>query len=153
MREHNNKLLPLLQAGAPKENASTVNVENERKAAVKLEKERSQGILTACRAAGFDQAYAETLINNENLSLDQARAAIIEKMAAGQTPAPRSATTVVTADEQVKERGAIEYALLHRSAPADYPLNKPNDLQAHWLKISVAFCVRCLKSIACTAWY
>jgi hypothetical protein len=116
-------------AGATDNNASTVNVENERKAAAKLERDRSAGILTACRAAGFDQAYAETLINDENLSLDQARAAVIDKMAASQSPAPRSATTAhVTDDEQVKERSAVEYALLHRAAPADYKLSQPNNV-------------------------
>jgi hypothetical protein len=135
---------PAPSTGATENNrsAETVNVESERKAAIKLERERSQGILTACRAAGFDQAFAETLISNENLTLDQARAVVIEKMAAGQSTPPRSASTAsVTDDEQVRERGAVEYALLHRSDPGIYQLNKPNDavstLAANFRGISV----------------
>lgn len=118
---------PAPSAGA--ESKPTVNVENERKIAIQAERERSQGILSAVRSAGFTQEYAETLIADENMTIDKARAAIIAKLGSEQAPAPRSASTVtVTDDEQVKERNAVEYALLHRASPADYKLNQPNNV-------------------------
>lgn len=135
---------PVSPASGATENNTTeqVNVDNERKLAAKNERNRSSEIMGACRAAGFDLQYAEGLIADETMTVDKARAAIIAKLAENQPNPPRSASVVtITDDEQVKEREAIQYAMLHRSAPGDYPLNKANDqvstLAANFRGISV----------------
>lgn len=64
----------------PNTPAPAQNEENTR-AAQQAERKRSSEILNAVRAAGFGIEYAEELINNANLSVDQARAAIIDKLA------------------------------------------------------------------------
>lgn len=55
--------------------------EQVRKEATKAANKRSSEILTACRAAKLDADFAQTLIDDENITIDQARAKIFEKMA------------------------------------------------------------------------
>lgn len=98
--------------------ATTVDIEAERKAASKAVQKRSSDILNAVRAAGFDLAYAETLINDENMTVDQARTAIIEKMGATrsqQTQTNNSTPVIVIADESDKYRNVIATTLALRS--------------------------------------
>ena len=107
---------------------TTVNVENERKLATQNATTRSVDIIGACRAAGFDINYAETLIKDPAITIDGARAAIINKLAEKQSPAPRSASaTIIGDDETVKARNAVEYALLNRTAPGKYEIGKQDD--------------------------
>jgi len=107
---------------------TTVNVENERKLATQNATTRSVDIIGACRAAGFDIDFAETLIKDTGLSIDGARAAIINKLAEKQSAAPRSASVAVIGDDEtVKARNAVEFALMHRAAPGQFEIGKQDN--------------------------
>lgn len=119
---------------APAATPNPVNIEGERNAATTAAINRSTEIIGACRAAGFDLEYAETLVKDAAISADKARQMILEKLAAGQAPASRSTSaTVIGDDETVKERKAVEFALMHRAAPGMYVIGddkKPESVLA-----------------------
>lgn len=121
------------QATASTVTATTVNVEQERAQAATAERTRITTIRSAVRTAGLEDSVAEELINNAS-SIEVARAAIFDKMAAKQqatTPAPRTqsnaANNVITVDEQDKIRSAMSEAILHRADPS----NKLTDAKSH----------------------
>lgn len=122
---------------------TTVDVEQERSAGANAANQRSVGILSAVRAAGLGVEYAETLIADSKISLDKAREMVLAKLAEGQSQAQtRGANaTVVGDDEQVKERSAVEFAMLNRAAPSLYPIGQQNNaasvLAANFRGISV----------------
>lgn len=79
--------------------------------------ERATEILYAVRAANFDLQYAMELIEDKNMTADQARQAILTKMANAQ-PKPQSSASNVAitgADETVKTRSAIITGISLRS--------------------------------------
>jgi hypothetical protein len=94
-----------------------VNVENERRAAVEAERQRTTGIMDAVRKANLSPEFAQTLIA-EGKTIDQARAAIIDKWAEGDpNKGQRNTSATVTVDEADKRRNALECALMLRANP------------------------------------
>jgi hypothetical protein len=116
-------------APAAPSTTETVDVDKERKAAAKASQNRSVEILSAVRSAGFDVAYAEELIGNEQVTVDGARKLILEKMAANSSTAQtRSANVAIVGDdEQVKERKALEFALGNRMNAAAFQIGNDKD--------------------------
>ncbi len=90
-----------------------------RKEAAKTERKRGSDILSAVRAAGLDNEFAETLIADENITVDQARAKIIEKLAESGTQRnnqkPAGDVIIVGAEETEKFRNAAVTGMLLRS--------------------------------------
>jgi hypothetical protein len=78
-------------------------------------------ILFACRAANLGLDFAENLINTDGVTVESARAAIIEELAKNQSPAgTRSANAAAVkpgTDETDKKRTGMSNALLHRVSP------------------------------------
>lgn len=79
-------------------------------------------ILHAVRSAGIENGleFAQGLINTAGMTIESARAAIIDKLAERQAPAPRNAnplTIVPGKDEVDKKRSGLENAILFRAAP------------------------------------
>lgn len=87
--------------------------------APKADRKRASEILSAVRAANFSIEYAQELIDDETMTVDQARAAIINKLAESGTQSRSQAqakpNTTVTADERDKERTLIVTNLAIRS--------------------------------------
>lgn len=117
------------------EQTATTSVVDEAKIrteAMKAERQRASDIRKAVRAAKLEDSFAEGLVN-EGKTIDEARAAIIDKMAeADTTPAVRTSGNagVVTVDETEKTRTAIGDALLHRSKPGSVKLeDKAHDFK------------------------
>jgi phage head maturation protease len=88
--------------------------------------ERSTAITNAVRAAKLESDFALELINSEK-SVDQARAAIIEKLAASAPNANPANPSASVTNDQADDNYArgIEEAILHRSNPRE---NKLTDL-------------------------
>lgn len=106
-------ILPPANTDAP------VNVEEVRAETVKLTAKRSSEILHAVRSANLDIAFAETLINDSTINIDQARAAIITKLSESnsqvQTRQFNMGAASVTKDETDKRRKGMETAIMIRS--------------------------------------
>lgn len=121
------------QAPAAPAPGQPVNVEQVRTQAAEAERTRIKTIRTAVRTAGFDETYADELVEN-GTTVDAARAAIFDKMAAqqsSQNPAPKTQNAAVTGeDERTKIRSAMTDALLHRANPGTVELKD----QAHDFK-------------------
>ncbi|MGZ5302517.1 MAG: prohead protease/major capsid protein fusion protein [Bacteroidia bacterium] len=139
-------------AAAPAANApaeTPVNAEQERSLATAAATQRSVDILSACRAANLGADYAETLIKDPAVTIDKARQMIIQKLADNQPAATRSVSVaIIGEDEQVKERKAIEYAMMSRTHPGQYQIgianNQDSTLAANYRGISVLDAARLL---------
>lgn len=84
-------------------------------AAVKTERERGQAIRAAVKAAKLDDAFADQLVQ-AGISIDTARARIIDKLAAEDGPEPRNQSRAVVISDQVDRfRQGAELALLARA--------------------------------------
>lgn len=105
---------PVEQSPAPA--PAPVDTEAVRQAAIKAERERSKTILDAVRKAGLEDTYAHELIDN-GTTVEEARAAIIDKFAANDPNKGQRNTTLVGADETDKRRAAQVDALVLRAAP------------------------------------
>lgn len=94
--------------------------------AIARERERVQGIITACRAARLPQSFSDDLIA-EGLTLVQAQSRVFAEMSAraredeGPSRAP-SGRIEVGDDPLVHKRTGIENAILHRVAPEHFKL-------------------------------
>lgn len=100
--------------------AQPVNVDAVRKKGAELERTRILEIRKAVSAASLEDAVANELIE-KGAPLDQARAAIIEKMAARQSSNINPAVRVeMDGGEKLRQQrmAAVENALLHRHNPA-----------------------------------
>ena len=93
--------------------ADAPNTDAIRTEAIAAERARVQGINSAVRTAKLDQAFADQLVN-DGQSLDQARAAIFEKMAQREETV-ETRNTVVTFGEDAKDkwvRGATNWLVI-----------------------------------------
>jgi hypothetical protein len=97
---------------------------NDRDMGVAQERERVQGILSACRAARLPNAFADGLIADPKMTLVKAQARVFEEMARrgreteGPSPVPAGSSRIEVGDDPlVHARAGIENALLHRAAP------------------------------------
>lgn len=104
--------------------APTVDAEAVRKEAIQAERQRQSDIRAAVRKAGLDEAFADDLISGEK-TVDQARAAIIDKWAAKDPAAGQRSHAAVTTgkDEADKFRKAMSDALLLRANPSTKLVN------------------------------
>jgi hypothetical protein len=94
-----------------------------KKEAVQAEKQRQSDIRLAVRSAKLEDSFAEELITND-VSIEEARKLVIEKMSKAQPEPVRSTITVTSSeDNQTKRREAFENALLHRMNPKNFKLD------------------------------
>lgn len=86
--------------------------------AIAAERQRGLDIRTAVRAAKLEESFADELIAKD-ITIDQARAEVLNKMAAAdQTPNVRTAGAVsIVVDEVENTRNAMAIALQHRAQP------------------------------------
>lgn len=103
----------------PATDSNAENTAAARAAAITEERNRQRTIRSAVRAAGFDEAFADTLCDNASMTVDEARAKIIEKLAArsNETPIRGVAHIEMGEDELIKVRNAVASALVHRLLP------------------------------------
>lgn len=98
---------------------------NERDLGATQERERVQGILSACRAARLPQSFADGLIKDAKMTLLRAQSLVLDELAKrdmnnagpGPTPSGDRHEIIVGDDPLVHERAGIEEALLHRLYP------------------------------------
>lgn len=104
-------------APAPAPAAPAVDAEQVRSG----ERSRVTGILDACRKAGLDAGFAETLIT-DGTPIDQARAAIIDKMAERQALQPQTlhGRVEVGTDHAEKRMAVMEAGLMARAGFGDW---------------------------------
>lgn len=97
-----------------------VNEDQVRNQNTKDERKRSSELLKAGRTMGLPPEFIEELIGSDK-SLDQCRAAIIDKVAEVNPVETRSAQTTFTkgADESEKRMLGMTNAILHRVAPKE----------------------------------
>lgn len=121
-------------APAPAANPAPVADDAAVRNAQRAEKKRSSEIINAVRAAGFDLAYAQELIDDENMTADNARAAILNKMATTGSQAQQQRNTTsplaITADETDKRRAVMIDGLVLRSAEVKADKFKPEQVSA-----------------------
>lgn len=88
---------------------------NEKKSETLQERSRAKEIRQAVRSAKFDESYADELIE-QNLTSDQARKMVLEKLAAQQPPTINNTTRVEIGfgENDGHRKRALESALLHR---------------------------------------
>jgi len=99
--------------------AAPVTNQEEVRNAVKAERTRSAEILKAVRTVKLPDAYAQELIESDN-SLDQARAAIINKLSETTQPVSNQTSTIRTgADEVDKRRDGMVNGIINRINPAE----------------------------------
>ena len=116
---------PLDQRETPEDNEEP----NERDLGATVERERCQGIITACRAARLPQSFADRLIADSVALLD-AQTRVFEELAKRDLPAagprpgsgPPSQVIIGSDSHQVHLRSGIENAILHRAAPQFFKL-------------------------------
>lgn len=87
--------------------------------AVKQERQRASDIRVAVRSAGLDMSYADELIDGD-VTVDAARAQVLEKLAARTESAPISsrADIFTTVDETETRRSLMTEAVLYRANPS-----------------------------------
>ena len=100
------------------------DVESIRKEATDNERARLDAILVSVRAAKLADTYGIELYQSKK-SIEECRQAIIEKVIAGQTPAPNGSHNMRVGVEAIeKKRTAIQGAILHRVYPSVFKLEK-----------------------------
>lgn len=101
------------------EAAKVAELAKAQEEARRLERERINGIKSACRAASLEESVADRLVN-EGVTLDAARAFVLDELAKRDaTVAPTANGQHITGGEDASEkfaRGAVS-ALLMRSVP------------------------------------
>lgn len=87
--------------------------------AIAEERTRAADIRTAVRSGGLDVEYAETLVNSD-VTVDAARAAVLEKLAArtASTPVSSRADIEMVGDETESRREFMATAIMHRANPS-----------------------------------
>ncbi len=100
-------------------NAGDINQQDEKGKTIKAERFRSAEIIKACRTAKLPESFALTLIEGD-LSIDECRAQIINKMAEKTQDISGAQTTVkVSADETDKRRTGLEKSIINRVSPKE----------------------------------
>jgi hypothetical protein len=100
----------------------------------KAEAERQSEIRKLVRSVKLDESFSDELISGDK-NIDEARAAIIDKLAEKSDAAPQvrgaNPSVVVTQDETVNHRASIQEALLHRVDPSKHKLTELGRPFAH----------------------
>ena len=94
--------------------APAVDVEAERAAAQKAERERCAEINTICRQFNIDDEMAQRFIS-DGLTVDEVRAAVLEELGKRNQPTSVAGGLEVTADEQDKKRALYRDGFLMRA--------------------------------------
>lgn len=94
--------------------ASAVDVEAERAAAQKAERERCAEINTICRQFNIDDEMAKRFIS-DGLTVDKVRAAVLEELGKRNQATSVAGSLEVTADEQDKKRALYRDGFLMRA--------------------------------------
>ena len=120
---------PVAPAAAPAENRSVETPTPEAIAAraQEIERERVTTIFGLADRLGLERSFAEDLIVR-NVPLDEARRAILDKMAAAadsQRVFPHVSVPLGGRDERITRRDAVIDSLLHRYSPSEVPLTEP----------------------------
>jgi hypothetical protein len=120
---------PVAPAAAPAENRSVETPTPEAIAAraQEIERERVTTIFGLADRLGLERSFAEDLIVR-NVPLDEARRAILDKMAAAadsQRVFPHVSVPLGGRDERITRRDAVIDSLLHRYSPSEFPLTEP----------------------------
>lgn len=92
----------------------------EGEAAAKKRNKEVREVVEAGRAAGLDDEVAKRLLEDDEITVDQVRAKIIDELAQRQqqkSPPVRGTHVAMGESEEVKVRAAIASALFHRLAP------------------------------------
>lgn len=111
----NNKPNP--QDEKEKNTPTAVDADQVRAEATAAERKRTADILEAVRKAGLEESFGLELVNN-GVSVDEARASIIDKYAEKDPhTAQRGVTVKVTADETDNVRRTLSDALILRANP------------------------------------
>ena len=97
--------------------ASAVDVEAERAAAQKAERERCAEINTICRQFNIDDEMAQRFIS-DGLTVDKVRAAVLDELGKRNQPTSVAGGLEVTADEQDKKRALYRDGFLMRAGVA-----------------------------------
>lgn len=114
----------------PTQTAPAVDEQAVRTAAIEAERKRSADILSAVRTAKLGDDFAQTLIV-EGKTIDEARAAIIERWAQNQPATPKANPSVTMGQSDVdKWRNAATDALVLRSAQVNQGDFKPEQISA-----------------------
>jgi phage major head subunit gpT-like protein len=117
---------PSLTASNPPAQPPQLDARAITTAAKKEENTRVQDIWQACRTAKLPEDFAWKMIN-DNVSIDKARAQIIDKWAEEGEAMPDQRNNVsvqVTQDHTVTRRSAISNAILHRTNMEKYELDE-----------------------------
>lgn len=99
---------------------------NDRDRGATQERARVQGILNAVRAARLPQSFADALIADGTLTLEQAQSRVFAEMSTREADVPSQVPSghrveVVGDDPLVHSRAGIENAILHRVAGGQFP--------------------------------
>jgi hypothetical protein len=120
---------PVVPAATPAENRAVESPTPEAIAAraQEIERERVTTIFGLADRLGLERSFAEDLIAR-NVPLDEARRAILDKMAAAADSRrvfPHVSVPLGGRDERITRRDAVIDSLLHRYSPAEFPLTEP----------------------------
>lgn len=122
-----NEVIGMSKENNQPQQSPVVDVEAIRQEAVKAEKERCSDILTAVRAAGLEESFAQELIDS-NISSSDAGKRVFAKMVElkNQPKIDNTIKVEVIVDETDKKRAGIEEALLHRANKNQFKLSPGN---------------------------
>jgi len=104
------------------------DVDAARNAGAEAERARAGGIRTAVRQAGLEVSVGDEMVARADLTLDAARAEVLEQLASASDALPaRSAGLMPRGglEEDVTRREAMTAALLHRHDPGRYEMTEP----------------------------
>ncbi len=110
-------------AGQPPVDATRIAAE-----AVKVERERVTNITARCKSVGLDDTFAQKLIE-DGTPFEAACRAMVDAVAAKQTPAPFATRATVVEDERVKMRTFVGAAIAHRANPKGELMNGAGDFR------------------------
>ena len=103
--------------------APTVNVEEERAAAVKAERERQAQINGLCRQFGIEDQQREAWLNSD-VSIETVNRSVLEILSARQAAQPTAGKPQFGESEEEKLRAAYRDGIMLRNS---IPVNKPAD--------------------------
>lgn len=106
-----------------------------KEAGAKAERERQAEIRKAVKAAGFEESFSEELINSDKTA-DQARSAVIEKLASQDKSQNTRSIRVESGDLDATKtrRDAMKEAILHRGLPEKFKLT---ELGRNWAGLTL----------------
>lgn len=97
----------------------------ENKQAILEEKQRQNEIRSLIRKANLGETYADELLNTDNMTIDQARGLILDKVIAAQPAAPKAPTQIeVRTTQEDRRREVFTDAVLTRIDPKNFKVTE-----------------------------